>query len=213
MISSVEILERIIRSDIQKINTLYLARVEKVYNDVGKADIQPLEKKIDSLGNEIEPPLVQGVPILTFKSKDFYIKIPYQKDDIVIVACTKHSIDNFLVDKKVMADELRFQRRFNLNDSVIIGGLLSESDGSIDGNNDLEIVNKSKGTRIALKEDGSVEIDADLHVTGDIISDGTITGKVEVVGGLTNVRLTQHGHPVQVDPNSGVGSTVPPVTP
>ena len=135
-------------------NTVKLGKVVKFDPVKMKADIQPLPSGDSSL--------LINVPVMTFKTGSFFIRLPLEVGDIVLVLFADNDLDNILLG----GDNIATGRKHDLSDSICIGGITLFTERlSKDHGDDLIITNKDLTSKIVLSKNDGIEIKSDKRVT------------------------------------------------
>ena len=118
-----------------------------------KAKIQPLPSE--------EHSLLINVPVMSFITKDFYIRLPLKKDDIVVVLFSDNDLDNILLG----SDNKETDRKHDLSDSICIGGIIPFTEEFTDDNEDDLIISHRENTaKIVIKENGDILVKTDENI-------------------------------------------------
>lgn len=111
-----------------------------------KADIQPLPSSENSL--------LINVPVMTFLSGSFFIKIPLEVGDTVLVLFADNDLDDILLG----GDSNATGRKHDLSDAICIGGinLFNESLGG--DSTELTLGTKDLKGMLSISKDGEISI-------------------------------------------------------
>lgn len=113
--------------------------------------------------------LIIDVPVAIQQSEDFYIRVPYQQGDIVLVVFCQRDIDGIMRG----GDATPSQRMLAMDDAVVIGGINLYTDDALPAANagDLVIGKKSGGSKIVLRQSNNdIEVTcANFKVNGRVI--------------------------------------------
>lgn len=192
-----DMIDKIVDLEIEQINTMIPGKIHKFYHERMRADVIILAKqKLE--GEEVEIPIILECPVIFPRVRDFYIRVPYKPGDVVYVGFSKHALDELLINGT--SNGTKFNRMFSLDDAVVIGGLATETDSSINPNfvDDIVLESTKSGTLIKITPDGNIDIDkakdvscncVNLNATASastIIKSPTIKldGKVHITGTL-----------------------------
>lgn len=141
------------------LNTCAIGQIENYDARKLKADVIILP------GNE----LIIDVPVGIQQTSDFYIRMPYQPGDFVLVMFAQRDIDGILYG----GDATPSQRMLSLDDAVVICGINLFVDDPLPSENvnDLVIGKKDGGSKIVLREDNDdIEVTCkDFKVNGRVI--------------------------------------------
>lgn len=154
------------------IYTTSLALVEAYDPKLNKADIKLLPG-----GN-----LIKSVPVAIQQTKDFFIRVPYQKGDHVLVVFAQRDIDAVMYGSSNIPSE----RMLAIDDAIIIGGVNIFSDPLPAADADKLVI-------------GQKDSAAKITIGGGKIS---LVGNVDIVGGavkITGDTITANGEDLTVD--------------
>lgn len=189
----------------EKLNNLHTALICKIVKiDIEKmmADVKPLNKKKFKGQEPIDLPLIQNVPVALPNTKDFYIRLPYKVDDIVVVVFSERRVDEIMNFGKDVASG---KRKHSLDDGIIIAGInLFSNSLSSEHKNDLLIQNKNNNSKIVMKPSGEVIVEADLIKLGQNAEQGI------PLGSDLKQWLDNHTHPYSWSDSAGSGTSSPP---
>lgn len=147
------------------INTIAIGIVEKFDGAKMKADVKVLPDNA----------LVVDVPVATFQTSQFYIRVPYKKGDHVIVAFAQRDIDGIMYG----GDEIPSQRMLSLDDAIVIGGINLFAN-PLPGVNadDLIIAKKDLNSKIVLDATGNITVESagNVFLGGGDASEGVPLG-------------------------------------
>ena len=115
-----------------------------------KANIQPLPSESNSL--------LINVPVMTFKTGSFFIRLPLEVGDIVVVLFADNDLDNILLG----GDNLATERKHDLSDSICIGGITLFAEKLTDEHtDDLVIGTKDMKANLTITKNGDININAE----------------------------------------------------
>lgn len=152
-----KIIKDVVRESLAKTHTCFMAEIDKVDLEQMTADIYPLHKIKYRNGKIEELKKIRKVPIAHPNTSDFYIRYPYKKGDMVMVACCERGIDDVIATGSKQPE--KGTRKHSLDDAVIIGGLTpftqplpsNDADGIV-------IAHKNSNTKIYIDDSGDIEI-------------------------------------------------------
>lgn len=136
--------------------TCAIGQIERIDRELMKADIKLLPD-----GN-----LIPAVPVGTIQTDKFIIRVPYRKNDYVLIVFAQRDIDVILYEDTAEPSE----RMLSIDDAVIVCGInlftrrLPLTVTNIDGTTftaeegDLVITTKDLKERIVLKENGGIDL-------------------------------------------------------
>lgn len=219
--ASLKYINEIIKKSINDINTMFPAIVDSYNVETGLITVLPKSRMLDNDGNYIERALLFECPTSYIKAQSFYLRIPYQKGDIVYVGCSQESLDNLLIDSNTVANSLDGVSKFRLTDAVVIGGLMTSNEKLMtkEFGKDFVIQNRKNDDIIVLKEDGGVyvktatkfQIDANdvvinsktmtMNVDDTTTNGNTITDNVSImnVSGDATIGTVTSGKGISLD--------------
>ncbi len=129
---------------------------------IGKIEAFDGEKMQASVIVFPDEDLVQNAPVMAIQTSDFYIRVPYQKGDMVLVAFAQRDIDPVLYGGNEPSE-----RMLSKDDAVVIGGinLFTQSLPSQDANK-LVLGQKDGDAKITMGN-GDIDINANnITLTG-----------------------------------------------
>jgi Phage protein Gp138 N-terminal domain len=97
--------------------------------------------------------LIIDVPVAIQQTKDFYIRVPHQVGDTVLVVFCQRDIDGIMHGDSATPS----QRMLSLDDAIVIGGINLYKDGMLPSANagDLVIGKKNGGSKIVLNQNNN----------------------------------------------------------
>lgn len=165
------------------INTCAICRIEKVDMQLMKADVVPLFE------DELTP--ILNVPIAVHQTNDFIIRVPYKKDDKVLVVFSQRDIDPIMFGGGEQS-----VRMHGIDDALIVGGINLFTEPLPSGHeDDLIISKKNLSTKIVITKDDEILLKSN-KVTIDA------PGGVDIKGGditMTGGAITANGEDLNVD--------------
>lgn len=118
---------------INGINTCLIGQVER---------FDPVKMQMDVIllpDND----LVVNVPVATLQTSDFFIRLPYQPGDFVLVVFCQKDIDGIMYS----GDATPSQRKLSLDDAVVVAGINLFDDPLPATNPDDLVISKKTGTQ------------------------------------------------------------------
>lgn len=191
-----EIIEGLTDEKINSINTIAIARIEKVDNSKLMCDIQLLDIP-EVMGKRDEVPVIEDVPIAPiFWGKSCKVNAPLSKGDKVIVGFCQH--ETFFARNSNDPIEPEYETKFDINNAIVIGQITADSENSPYGN-DFYIL---YGGNVIRMNSGEVEITApSIKLNGNT----TISGSLDVGKDITtNADLTASGKSFLNHTNGGI---------
>lgn len=152
--------KEMINSKMNKINTVLVGIIYSVDYSLNRYNIQPILQYRDINGEYQDKAILLRCPMCFTKTKDFYIRAPYQIGDVVTVGCSKQALDDALISNTPSRNTREGITPFLEANGIILGGVMTDSEApmSEDNTSDLLIQNRSNGDKIVLKKSGGVEI-------------------------------------------------------
>lgn len=151
-----DIINGLIESQINAINTLDIGTITKIYDGKGKVDVE-LKIKVGS-----QNVVLQECPLAFQKFGSGTIWIAPKLGQTVLVAFTKTERDRQLKAGTQRMDEVA---TFTLSNAIVIGGLFLITDILPDDFDPDEIcIRHQTGSYIKFKENGAIEIKSPLEV-------------------------------------------------
>ncbi|MBE8596880.1 phage baseplate protein [Xenorhabdus sp. BG5] len=200
--------EAIIWALIGKIGTVTICRVEKVRGGgvapVGYVDILPLVQQVDGAGNVYENATIYNVPYFRYQGGANAVILDPKVGDLGI--CFTASRDISKVKRVKGSAPPGSKRRYDLSDSLYLGGLLNGTPNQYVHFLDSGInvvatgVVNVKGTKIIL--DAPVETTSTIQAKSDI-TDNTTTNSLSMAG----MRAVYNSH---THHDNGQGSNTSP---
>lgn len=109
--------------------------------------------------------LIKSVPVVIQQTSDFYIRLPYKRDDAVLVVFAQREIDNIMYQ----ANNPASQRMLAVDDALVVGGInFFTNDLPSEDVDKLLIGEKSGGATIAIG-DGKIIMKGIVEVNGSQI--------------------------------------------
>lgn len=169
------------------IMTFAVGVIEK-YDPAGRADVSILP----------DYDLLNGIPISTIQTEDYFIRVPYKKGDLVAVGFACRDIESVMnEDYENVSD-----RMLDINDAIVLGGLnLFSEPLPPDHSEDLVIAKKDMTTKIVLSKNGDVTIDTPGKI---YLGDGA--GEGVPLGDQLKTWLDNHTHEYDDDNGNGVST-------
>ena len=175
---------------IKKINTILVGIIYSVDYSLNRYNIQPMLQYKDIKGEYNNRAILLRCPMSFTKTKDFYIRAPYQVGDVVIVGCSKESLDDALTSNTPLKNSKEGTMQFLEMNGIILGGAMTDSENTMseDNTTDLLIQNRNNGDKIVLKKTGGVEITTTSNVIVNSQSATVNSSSVEVNSDGVNVN-------------------------
>ena len=143
-----------IQSQMVNLNVCLPGRIVRIIdNKKMKISVQPEIKRVFLDGDELEPPIIDNVPLHFYGSSKSLFSVPIEVDDKVTLIFSQRSLDNWLTAGKLSTPGHR--RFFDMSDAIAIPGIQAFNENhALAGNNDkilltsndydIEIDSKSK---------------------------------------------------------------------
>ncbi|MFT9493426.1 Gp138 family membrane-puncturing spike protein [Anaerosolibacter sp.] len=166
------------------LHTCVIAKIESYDPVKMKASVQPLNK-VNYNGKLQSLPLIPNVPVSFIKAGNFFIRPPYQKGDLVLVAFAEHDIDYIMLTGN--EESSNSQRKHSIDDAIVINGIMPFSQSMPSENaNDLLIAKSDMTIKIIIGDNGievsTVEKDINLSTDSGNINISSSTGNVNISG-------------------------------
>ena len=181
-----DVLNSEFESNLENINTIAIAKIEKIDNSAMMCDIKLLDMP-EILGTRDEVEVIENIPIAPiFWGKQSKVNAPLSVGDKVIVAFCQH--DTFNARNSNDPVEPETYSKFDFNNAIVIGQITSDSEtsphsedfyivygGNVIRINDSEVEIKAP----IIKLNGNVNVSGTLDVGSDITTgaDMTASGK------------------------------------
>lgn len=205
-----KVVKRMIKSNVNEINTMFLAIVEDYNTQTGKITVIPKLKMLDNYGNYVDRAMLFECPTSCIKAQNFYLRIPYKKGDVVYVGCSQEALDDLVLNNTTSVSNLDGVDRFRLTDAVILGGIFVDTENKMTteypddfviqnrDNNDIIVLKKSGGVQVKTStkfqiDASEVEINAstmNMNVGSTITTGDSITQNVSTTTNNGNVTIT-----------------------
>lgn len=157
-----------------RIHTCMLGKVVSFDPTKMRAVVQPMTP-YKVYGGETSMPTLLNVPIMTMTTGSFVISVPYEVGDVVVIGFAERDISTILETGEFSTSG--GNRVFSLNDAIVLGGIHTfETTTGVTSTTDLTIMNKEHGSKVTLKSDGSIVIDATSIELGDGATEGVPLG-------------------------------------
>ncbi len=172
------------------VHVAMLATIEKYDPEKMQATIKPIQKGI---------PIIQDVPVATLRGGPFFIRVPYQRGDTVVVVFTDRGID----DQIGTGSETQNTgtRKHALDDAIIVGGITPWNDPLPAGHpNDVVIAKDDLSSKVVVQANNEIIIQTNANITlsgSNLIFGGT---GVQFTG--TTVGIGSAGADVEVEGDS-----------
>jgi hypothetical protein len=190
------VIEEAIKAKIADLHTCFPAKVVAVNVSEGWCNVQPTIKKKYSDGTIPNPPVINRVPIASYRAGNAFISLPLKVGDYVMVVCAERSIDIWKSKGGVLSP-LDY-RKHHLSDAIAYPGVYPFTDPPTGASAD-DIVIKNETSKITVKP-------SEIHLWG--------SGDAVALASLVLARLNQiksafdsHTHG---GVSSGGSSTAPP---
>lgn len=175
-VSHTELLNDLFNMRAKDIQLGCIAKIKKFDKAKMRADVQPLLKSTNDLGDEVDYPVLADIPVLYYYGCGFYIRPVYELDDLVWLGFSTFDIDQSLSGYA----RAESGKMFSLENACVISGL------SKNNLNAPLAFNQESGLIIGHK-DGNAVIKLD---SGQVTIDLGTTGKV-AIGNQTAELLDQ----------------------
>lgn len=151
------------------INTLALGKILEIDNSLLEANVE-LTSKTEFSGVYTTNPIIYAVPIMPiFNSSVFFMNSPYKINDLVLLGICQHSLEGTI--DEVEQIEPKSKDRYSLDDAIILGNITAQYTDQFP--DDLSIIHKESGNYLRFTKDGSIEIQANTKIIGNLEVNGT----------------------------------------
>ena len=149
-----EMMNEILGEELTNTHVAMLCRIISFDSQQMKASIQPMQKGL---------PIIDNVPVALQKAGPFFIRVPFEKGDIVVAVFADKGIDA-QINTGEDAEETG-ERKHDLGDAIVVGGItpfnspLPVEDGLVIAKNDLSAKIVIQGNNnIVIQTSGVVNI-------------------------------------------------------
>ena len=151
-----EMMNEILGEELTNTHVAMLCRIISFDSQQMKANIQPMQKGL---------PVIENVPVALQKAGPFFIRVPFEKGDIVVVVFADKGIDA-QINTGEDAEETG-ERKHDLGDAIVVGGItpfnspLPVEDGMVIAKNDLS-------AKIVIQDNNNIVIETSgvVNITG-----------------------------------------------
>lgn len=187
-----------------------VGKIKKFDKEKMRADVQPLMKIKNALGQETDYPVLADVPVLYYFGGGFFVRPVYESGDLVWVGFSTFDTDQSL-NGYARAESGKI---FSLENAVVISGIaktntidstaFASNDGLIIGHKDGNAILRIEKDKIIFKF-GTEEIT--LSSTGIETTLGQVKagGEVSANNATVATKLSTHNHPIV----PGLGGSTP----
>lgn len=188
-----DFLKQKVNEQFASMETMFIGSIISVDTVNMRYSVQPVLKDSDIHGSEVDRAILFSCPMMTMKCRDFYIRAPYQVNDMVYVGVSKYSVDESIINSSSRTNRVNGVRNFRMIDGIILGGVLSDEEPRLSSSNseDLILENRGNGDRIVMTKSGGLELYTSInvkidspttHVTGNVQIDGELTVSGNITG-------------------------------
>lgn len=175
--------------------TSAIAQIEVYDPKLNKADITILP------GGE----LVKSVPVGIPQTDDFFIRMPYQKGDYVVVVFSKTDIDPIMFDNGKVPSE----RLLEIDDAIVVSGLNLYTNPLPATDLDKLVIGRKDGvSKITMDQIGNVAIET----TKNVYLGGSDATEGVPLGVQLKTWLDNHTHPISWTDPGGSGTSGAPTS-
>ena len=181
-------------NSMNNMNTFALAKIIEIDNSILEASVE-LIAHTEFGDSYSENPTINVVPIMpVFNSSSFFINAPYNIGDLVIVGFCQHSLEG-TIDEVEQIEPLS-KDKYSLDDAIILGNITAQYTDQFP--DDLSIIHKESGNYLRFTKDGSIEIQANTKIIGnlEVSGTGTFNGLLESAEDVqsNSISLINHKH-------------------
>jgi Phage protein Gp138 N-terminal domain/GpV Apex motif len=166
--------------------TATLVMVKAVHNagelaPVGLIDVQPMVAQIDGAGKTTPHGIIHNIPYMRVQGGANAVIIDPVVGDIGLAVFASRDISSVKATKQPSGPGSR--RRHSMADGLYIGGFLNAVPTQFI---------RFSGDGVEIKST-TVTITGDVHITGDVQVDKTLTATTNVIGGGKSLKTHTHG--------------------
>jgi hypothetical protein len=118
-----ELLEKAIDDKIKDIQLGMVAKIESFDPITMRADIDPLLKIKNDLGESEDLPILSDLPVRFYYGGGYLIKPAYENGDLVWLAFSTHDLENSLQEYKRNASD----KKFEIHNACVMGGIVKDN--------------------------------------------------------------------------------------
>ena len=156
-----ELLDAAIESHLSELHTSTPAKVLSYDSNKQTVDVKPMIKRLighsDSSESSEPLPVIYGVPVLFYRTKNTSFTLPIKKGDFVILHFCDSSIDNFYSSSGQDSDPDEF-RKHDLSDAVAVPCFFPYSSPIPDVDSNNVSIGFHNGVKIDLTDSGEMKI-------------------------------------------------------
>lgn len=167
------------------LNTCAIGKIQTFDPKLMKADILVLP----------DESLIKSVPVATLQTSDFLVRIPYKKDDHVLVVFAQRDIEGIMYNASDTTE-----RMLSLDDAIVIGGINLFTNNLPETNaNDIVIGKKDLSSKVVIGANGDITIES----AGNVKLGSANASEGVPLGDQLKTWLDNHTHPT---PNGTSGA-------
>jgi hypothetical protein len=143
---------------ISEINICLPGKIVKVLDfKKRKISVQPEIKKVFLDGVQLDPPIIENVPLLYYGMSEGILNFPIKSEDKVLILFSQRSLDNWLSKGSLTTPGTN--RKFDMSDAIAVPCLqpFNSSHSLIDNNQNTELIFDNK--KIKFIKGGVLQID------------------------------------------------------
>lgn len=130
--------------------------------DASVCDVRPIPGNLwtgrDSVQRAESYPVIQGVPLLFPRAGKFFVRMPVNVGDTVLLVFSMHAYDLWFLQGDTRPRQFH-ERTHDISDAIAIPGLYSAADGLASASaTDMVIGHDDNGAQIKIKDDGTIEL-------------------------------------------------------
>lgn len=145
------------------INTCLIGIIEKFDGETMKANVTLLPND----------DLILDVPVMTLQTSEFYIRVPYEPGDHVLVVFSQRDIDQIMHS----GDASPSDRVLSIDDAIIIGGINLFDDPLPSEDKDKLVIGQKDGGAKITMADGKINFVGEVTFTNNVKLNGSTTVK------------------------------------
>jgi hypothetical protein len=142
------LIDEAVKNGISGMRTCFPAKVVKVNVPEGWCNVQPSSVRTYSDGTTVEPPVINKVPIASYRAGSAFISLPLKVGDWVLVVCSERDIDLWKTKGGIQTP--RENRMHHISDAIAYPGVYPFSEPPTGASAD-DIVIKNGSSKLTVK--------------------------------------------------------------
>ena len=178
----------------EKTHVAMLCRIVSFDSQQMKASIQPMQKGL---------PMIENVPVALQKAGPFFIRVPFEKGDVVVVVFADKGIDT-QINTGADAEEVG-ARKHDISDAIVVGGI-TPFNSPLPAEAGLVIAKKDLSAKVVIQEDNKIVVETNANIyLGSAAADEGLS-----LGNALKQWADNHDHNYTWTDAAGSGTTDPP---